>query len=129
VEYTSFHSGIVYKTKIYNCNSNKDVNVSIEERFKECIGFITKDDIDFLINDTLCFRIYAIEEVEKKGKRERPSKEDVIKSYEYNNRMIISKNKNENIMNDNNDNDNESFVKKGYSYVNYIQKEKECVLF
>jgi hypothetical protein len=127
VEYTSFHSGIVYKTKIYNCNSSKDVNVNIEERFKECIGFITKDDIDFLINDTLCFRVYAVEEVEKKGKRERPSKEDVIKSYEYNNRMVISKNKNENIMNDNNE--NESFVKKGYSYVNYIQKEKECVLF
>ena len=124
VEYTSFHNGMVYKTKMYNCNNNKDVNVSIEERFKEQIGFITKDDIDLLINDTLCFRVYAVEEVEKKGKKERPSKEEVIKSYEYNNRMIVNRNEKEHInMND------KSFIKKDYSYVNYVKKEKECILF
>ena len=40
----------------------------ISETFEHIIDYLTKEDIDFLKNDKVRFKIYASERVEKKGK-------------------------------------------------------------
>ena len=82
VEYTSFHDNMDYKTKIYNTD-NKEPNIEIEESFEHKIEYLTKDDIEFLEKDKICFKVYAIEEVEMKGKGERPTREEIIGSKEH----------------------------------------------
>ena len=81
VEYTSFHDNMEYKTKIYNTDK-REPNIEIEETFEHKIEYLTKDDIEFLEKYKICFKVYAIEEVEIKGKGERPSREQILSNKE-----------------------------------------------
>lgn len=81
VEYTSFHDNMEYKTKIYNTDK-REPNIEIEESFEHKIEYLTKDDIEFLEKYKICFKVYAIEEVEIKGKGERPSREQILSNKE-----------------------------------------------
>ena len=74
VEYQSFYDHSIISTKIYNekaefnkCKDEK-ANIEINEEFEHKIDFLTKEDIDYLENEKLCFKIYASEQIEKKGK-------------------------------------------------------------
>jgi hypothetical protein len=93
VEYQCFYDHSIIKTKTYNplnekvddtvttnntdslennnnSNSGEEgkVDIYINESFEHKIDYLTKEDIDFLENDKVCFKIYATEKVEKKGK-------------------------------------------------------------
>ena len=93
VEYQCFYDHSIIKTKVYNpLNENNDetvatnntdslennnnsnsgeeakVDIEINESFEHKIDYLTKEDIDFLENDKVCFKIYSSERVEKKGK-------------------------------------------------------------
>jgi hypothetical protein len=93
VEYQCFYDHSIIKTKTYNplnekvddtlttnntdslennnnSNSGEEgkVDIDINESFEHKIDYLTKEDIDFLENDKVCFKIYASEKVEKKGK-------------------------------------------------------------
>ena len=74
IEYQCFYDHSIIKTKVYNENKeynncpNEKTNVEIKEEFEHKIDFLTKEDIDFLENEKICFKIYASEQVEKKGK-------------------------------------------------------------
>ena len=93
VEYQSFYDHSIISTKVYNpineknnetlATNNTDslennnnslsgeeakVDIEINESFEHKIDYLTKEDIDFLENDKVCFKIYASERVEKKGK-------------------------------------------------------------
>ena len=81
VEYTSFHDNMEYKTKIYNTDK-REPHIEIEETFEHKIEYLTKDDIEFLEKYKICFKVYAIEEVEIKGKGERPSREQILSNKE-----------------------------------------------
>ncbi len=47
---------------------NEKIDIDINEEFEHKIDFLTKEDIDYLENEKLCFKIYASEQIEKKGK-------------------------------------------------------------
>ena len=74
VEYQSFYDHSIISTKIYNEKAefnnciNEKINIEINEEFEHKIDFLTKEDIDYLENEKLCFKIYAKEQIEKKGK-------------------------------------------------------------
>ena len=74
VEYQSFYDHSIISTKIYNEKAefnkciNEKINIEINEEFEHKIDFLTKEDIDYLENEKLCFKIYASEQIEKKGK-------------------------------------------------------------
>ncbi len=87
VEYQCFHDHTNLSTKLYNkikkekneINENKNdknieeideesVTVQINEEFDHKIDYLTKEDIDYMEKERLCFKIYAVETVEKKGK-------------------------------------------------------------
>ena len=93
VEYQCFYDHSIISTKVYNplneknddtvatnntdslennnnSNSGEEAKVDIEinENFEHKIDYLTKEDIEFLENDKVCFKIYASERVEKKGK-------------------------------------------------------------
>ena len=75
VEYQSFYDHSITSTKIYNekaqfnnCLNEKN-NIEINEEFKHTIDFLTKEDIDYLENEKMCFKIYSSEQIEKKEKR------------------------------------------------------------
>jgi len=74
IEYQCFYDHSIIKTKVYNekkeynNSQNEKTNVEIKEEFEHKIDFLTKEDIDFLENEKICFKIYASEQVEKKGK-------------------------------------------------------------
>jgi hypothetical protein len=74
VEYKSFYDHSIISTKIYNSKAefnnclNEKNNVDINEEFEHKIDFLTKEDIDYLENEKLCFKIYASEQIEKRGK-------------------------------------------------------------
>jgi hypothetical protein len=94
VEYQCFYDHSIISTKVYNpvnekndetlATNNTDslennnnisnsaeeakVDIEINETFEHKIDYLTKEDIDFLENDKVCFKIYASERVEKKGK-------------------------------------------------------------
>ena len=73
---------IFVKTKVYNklddeneddnnsVNSQEDdkVDIIINENFEHKIDYLTKEDIDFLVKDKVCFKVYSSERIEKKGK-------------------------------------------------------------
>jgi len=40
----------------------------IGEEFEHKIDYLTKEDVDFLEKEKICFKVYAFEDVEKKGK-------------------------------------------------------------
>ena len=74
VEYQSFYDHSIISTKIYNekaefnkCKDEK-ANIEINEEFEHKIDFLTNEDIYYLENEKLCFKIYASEQIEKKGK-------------------------------------------------------------
>ena len=83
VEYQSFYDHSISSTKIYNqkaefnkCANEKN-NIDINEEFEHKIDFLTKEDIDYLENENMCLKIYATEQIEKKG---RVSMEEILKS-------------------------------------------------
>ena len=78
VEYTSFNDNYSYKTKIYN-EEGKENSFMIDEKFEHKIAYLSEDDINFFLKDKICFKIYAYEEIEKKGKKEKPNREDLIR--------------------------------------------------
>ncbi len=77
VEYVSFSDDVTYKTRSI---SDKTCNPVFEENFEHKIEYLTREDIEFLEEKNvyiiylfqLCFKFYAYEEVEKKGKSLRP---------------------------------------------------------
>ena len=79
VEYTSFSDNYNYKTKIYN-EDGKENSFNIDEKFQHNIGFLTEEDINFFLKDKICFKIYAIENTVKKGKKGVPNKEEILRS-------------------------------------------------
>ena len=81
VEYISFTDNNNYKTKIYN-EEGRENSFLIDEKFEHNISFLTEEDINFFLKDKICFKIYAIEKIEKKGKKGLPKKEEIIKNYE-----------------------------------------------
>ena len=78
VEYTSFNDNFSYKTKIYN-EDGKENSFIIDEKFDHKIPYLSEEDINFFLKDKICFKIYAYEEVQKKGKKGKPNKEEIIK--------------------------------------------------
>ena len=88
VEYTSFTDNITYKTKAIE---ERTRNPTFEEMFEHRIEYLTKEDIEYMMNEKvkikinikityffiyyfqLCFKVFAYEEVEKKGKTQRES--------------------------------------------------------
>ena len=92
VQYQCFYDHSIINTKVYNpynekndetlatnntdslenniSNSGEEAKVDIEinETFEHKIDYLTKEDIDFLENDKVCFKIFSTEKVEKKGK-------------------------------------------------------------
>ena len=84
VEYQCFNDHSNLSTKTYNKlkdkidENNKDKNiveideesatVQINEEFEHKIDYLTKEDIDYIGKEKLCFKIYAVETVEKIGK-------------------------------------------------------------
>ena len=74
VEYQSFYDLSITSTKVYNENAeynkfiNEKCNLDINEEFEHKIDFLTKEDIDHLENEKMCFKIYASEQIEKLGK-------------------------------------------------------------
>ena len=77
VEYTSFSDDKIYKTKKYN-EEGKETSFIIGERFEHEIPYLTSDDIEFFLRDKVCFKIYAYETVEKKGKLGLPNRDEII---------------------------------------------------
>ena len=77
VEYTSFSDDKIYKTKKYN-EEGKETSFTIGERFEHEIPYLTSDDIEFFLRDKVCFKIYAYETVEKKGKLGLPNRDEII---------------------------------------------------
>ena len=75
VEYDCFHDHSNISTKTYNekeatgeINDLHETNIEINEEFEHKIDYLTMEDITYLQKEKLCFKIYAIEHVEKKGK-------------------------------------------------------------
>ena len=80
VEYQCFHDHTNISTKLYNKlgDEKKDKNVidvdeesvtiQINEEFEHKIDYLTKEDIEYIEKEKLCFKLYAVETVEKKGK-------------------------------------------------------------
>ena len=51
-----------------NLSEDDKVDININGSFEHKIDYLTKEDIDYLIKNKLCFRIYSSERIEKKGK-------------------------------------------------------------
>ena len=68
IEYQSFYDRSINYTKIYNQNENKKCEFNIGEEFEHKIDYMTKEDVEFLEKENVKFKIYAYENVEKKGK-------------------------------------------------------------
>ena len=125
VEYSSFIDNVNYKTKIYNEN-NKSSNVKIEEKFEHYIEYLTKEDIEFLLRDKICFKIYAYEEIEIKQKNGIPNRNEIILSHQNNDNENINQ-ENKNNINNSNAMDN---LKKQVKYqINKKIKSKECTIY
>ena len=83
VEYKTFYDHSISSTKIYNQKAefnkciNEKNNIVINEEFEHKIDFLTKEDIEYLENENMCLKIYATEQIEKKG---RVSMEEVLKN-------------------------------------------------
>ena len=83
VEYKTFYDHSISSTKTYNQKAefnkciNEKNNIVINEEFEHKIDFLTKEDIEYLENENMCLKIYATEQIEKKG---RVSMEEVLKN-------------------------------------------------
>ena len=80
VEYTSFIDSNDYKTKVYNEEGDKR-SFPIDEKFQHEMNYMSEEDIEYLRNDKICFKIYAFETLPKKEKGELPSKESILKNH------------------------------------------------
>ena len=68
VEYQTFYDRQVNYTKLYNENDSNLTEFKIGEEIEHKIDYLTKEDVDFLEKEKLCFKVYAYEDVEKLGK-------------------------------------------------------------
>ena len=68
IEYQTFYDRQVNNTKLYNEKDSNLTEFKIEEEFEHKIDYLTKEDVDFLEKEKICFKVYAYEDVEKKGK-------------------------------------------------------------
>ena len=68
VEYQTFYDRQINYTKLYNENDSNLTEFKIEEEIEHKIDYLTKEDVEILENEKLCFKVYAFEDVEKKGK-------------------------------------------------------------
>ena len=84
IEYQSFYDKSINYTKIYNQNENKKTEFTIEEEFDHKIDYLTKEDIEFLEKENVKFKIYAYEDVEKKGKIKTEEKINEDENEKYN---------------------------------------------
>ena len=76
VEYASFSDNKNYRTKVYN-EEGKETSFAIGEKFEHEIGYLTEEDIDFFLTNKICFKVYAYETVEIRGKKGLPNKEEI----------------------------------------------------
>jgi hypothetical protein len=68
VEYQTFYDRQVNYTKLYNENDSNLTEFKIGEEIEHKIDYLTKEDVDFLEKEKICFKVYAYEDVEKKGR-------------------------------------------------------------
>ena len=68
VEYQTFYDRQVNYTKLYNETDSNLTEFKIGEEFEHKIDYLTKEDVDFLEKEKICFKVYAFEDVEKKGR-------------------------------------------------------------
>ena len=117
VEYKTFYDHSISSTKIYNQKAefnkciNEKNNIVINEEFEHKIDFLTKEDIEYLENENMCLKIYATEQIEKKG---RVSMEEVLKNIKEEEELhqpTPKKNGNININNNNKINVNNTLIK------------------
>ena len=80
VEYSSFIDNNNYKTKVYNEEGDKR-SFPIDEKFQHEMNYLTEEDISFLRNDKICFKIYAFEILPKKEIRPIPTKEAILRNH------------------------------------------------
>ena len=116
VEYTSFIDNNNYKTKVYNEEGNSN-SFTIDEKFQHEMNYITEEDISYLRNDKICFKIYAFEILQKRERGPIPTKENIIKNH-----MEVRFDDEAG-----NDDDNDS-LKKFYSST-VDDKNKDCSIF
>jgi len=79
----------------------ESVSIRINEEFEYKIDYLTKEDIEYLGKERLCFKLYSIETVEKKGRTQfeemiNINRENEIQQYDY------EKEKNEEMKNEQN---------------------------
>jgi hypothetical protein len=79
VEYTSFNDNYTYKTKTYN-EEGKETSFTIDEKFEHKILYLSEEDINFFLKDKICFKIYAYEEIQKKGKKGVPNRDEILRA-------------------------------------------------
>jgi hypothetical protein len=94
IEYLSFHDNQPYKTRMIEGNNRDPL---FEENFEHHIEYLTRDDIDYIVKENLCFKVYAIEEVERRGKLPRESISNNNLSYNQSNRSPFDSRDNTNI--------------------------------
>ena len=68
VEYQTFYDRQINYTKLYNENDSNLTEFKIGEEFEHKIDYLTKEDVEFLEKEKLCFKVFAFEDVEKKGR-------------------------------------------------------------
>ena len=100
IEYQSFYDKTINYTKIYNQNENKKTEFDIEEEFEHKIDYLYKEDIEYLEKENVKFKIYAYEDVEKKGRIKVEEKRTIVNrenSQNVKKEIKITKKENENI--------------------------------
>ena len=120
VEYNSFIDNINYKTKIYNEEGDKR-SFTIDEKFQHEINYMSEEDISYLRNDKICFKIYAFETLQKKGRKPVPNKETIVKNH-----MEVIFNDE---FTDNGDKNNIAQRFNSISEGNNQNKNKDCIIF
>ena len=122
VEYTSFIDNSNYSTKVYNEEGDKR-SFPIDEKFQHEMHYLSEEDISYLRNDKICFKIYAFETLPKKERKPLPSKEAII--------MNHSEIRFNDEVGGNNDKDNN--IPKDYNPKiggdNSANKNKDCIIF
>ena len=118
VEYTSFIDNNNYKTKVYNEQGDKR-SFPIDEKFQHEMNYMTEEDISYLRNDKICFKIYAFEILQKKERGPLPTKENILRNH-----LEVRFNDESG-----NEDDNENPLKKFYSSQIEGDKNKDCNIF
>ena len=118
VEYTSFIDNNNYKTKVYN-EQGDNRSFPIDEKFQHEMNYMTEEDISYLRNDKICFKIYAFEILQKKERGPLPTKENIIRNH-----LEVRFNDEPG-----NEDDNENPLKKFYSSQIEGDKNKDCNIF